>query len=929
MIWYKQESPYIAGLVYINPLIIFCIMEKQKSTFLRNATAWLTAAAFSCLAFAPAQAQRESKTINDSWKFLKGECETAAQPHFDDSAWTRVHLPHTWNTDAYTHKDYYRGTGWYRRPLTLPRHWQGKQIFLRLDAASKAATVYIDGREVGEHAGGYTAATFDITSFCTFGTPHILAIRVNNARQDIPPISGDFTFFGGIYRDVWLTAVSAQHFSLTNHGSDGIFISTPQVSAEQGTLLIRGEIKNDAPAKASLELEHTVYHPDGSVALTKKQHVKLGGGELYTFRTETPAIPSPKLWTPETPHLYQVESVLRDKKTRNVLDCSRHYTAFRWFSFDGSRGFSLNGKPYKLRGICRHQDQKPVGVALTDEMHRRDVKLMKEMGANFIRISHYPQDDALLEQCDKLGLLAWEEIPVIDIVPDTPGYAETCERNLREMIRQHYNHPSIIAWGYMNEILLVTQRRYKKAEELSPVLERTLALTRRLEKVLKEEDTTRVSTIAFHGNNIYNETGLGEITDIVGWNLYQGWYGGSLTGFERFLEEQHRKYPTHPMIVSEYGAGSDKRVHSLHPKAFDFSSEYQQKYLEHYLPVLEETPYLCGGTLWNFIDFSSALRDEATPRINNKGLVYADRTPKDVYYYYKAAWRKDIPVLHIASRDWSRRAGVQHGSQPVLLPVKVYTNLPEVELFIDGQSLGRRKAENYTVCFDVPFSRKEHFVSVKARCGRAMKAQENGTPGVPAVGADHTLEDGLRLLFTPTPAKLSEENLKGLELAVNVGSDSFFTSDESRLTWVPDRPYEPGGWGYIGGTEQNSRTQVMNTPDVPLFQNVRSGIEAYRFDVPPGVYEVELLFTDIFGQHATTAYQLGQGSGAENIENSFDIVINGKAVEENFSPCRETGYFQALRKRYPVINQEEKIEIHFAARNGKSFLNGIKLRKLY
>lgn len=894
-------------------------MRMKNPPHKRRVIRWMAATALSLFLFPSVQAQREMQTLNDSWKFLKGDCTAAADSAFDDAAWTSVHLPHTWNTDAYTEKDYYRGTGWYRRQLSIPERWRDKQIFLRLDAASKAANVYINGKEVGAHAGGYTACTFDVTPFVYSGAPNTVAIRVDNARQDIPPISGDFTFFGGIYRDVWLTAVPKQHFHLTNHGSDGIFISTPHVSAEKGTLLIRGEIKNDDARKASLELEHIVYNPDGSILQTHKQPIRLKVGELRTFRTEASAIPSPLLWTPETPHLYRVETILRDKKTRAVLDRTHHHTAFRWYSFDARQGFSLNGKPYKLRGICRHQDQKPIGVALTDEMHRRDMLLMKEMGANFIRISHYPQDDALLEMCDKLGMLAWEEIPIIDIVPDTPGYAENCERNLREMIRQHYNHPSVITWGYMNEILLVAQRRYKTEEELKPVLERTLALARRLEEVLKEEDSTRVSTIAFHGSNSYNEVGLGDITDIIGWNLYQGWYGGNLSGFERFLEGQHRKHPTHPMIVSEYGAGSDKRLHSLQPQAFDFSIEYQQKYLEHYLPVLEDTPYVCGGTHWNFIDFSSALRDESMPRINNKGLVYADRTPKDVYYYYKAAWRQDIPVLHIASRDWTHRAGVQQGSSPVMLPVKVYSNLPEVELFIDGKSVGRQQTKNYTATFSVPFSRKEHYISAKAESTRAESTNSPRT----------ILEDGLRLHFTPTPATPDAANLQNLELAVNVGSNCFFTSDESRLTWLPDQPYAPNSWGYIGGESKSSQTQVMNTPDGPLFQTLRSDIEGYRFDVPPGVYEIEFLFTDIFRQNAATVYQLGRDSAQESHENTFDIVINGNTVEECFSPARESDYFHALRKRYNITNLRDKIEIRFPVRNGKSFLNGIKLRKLY
>ncbi len=880
----------------------------KKETICRQRSChWIATTVLSLFTLFPAYAQRQSQTINDSWKFLREECPAAADSAFDDHSWTDIHLPHTWNTDAYTEKDYYRGTGWYRRTLRLPQEWQGKQLFLKLEAASKAATLYVNGREVGSHAGGYTACTFDLTEYLHTDAPNTLSVRVDNARQDVAPISADFTFFGGIYRDVWLTAVPKQHFHLTNLGSDGIFISTPQVSEEQGTVSVRGEVRNDDRKKASLEVMTRLYAPDGTLLQTRKKKIQLKAEETLAFEQELLPVSHPMLWTPETPHIYKVETTLLDAKSKQVLDHTEHPTAFRWYRFDGAQGFFLNGKPYKLRGICRHQDQKPIGVALTDEMHRRDFRLMKEMGANFIRISHYPQDEALLEMCDKLGMLAWEEIPVIDIVPDTPEYAENCERNLREMIRQHYNHPSIITWGYMNEILLVAQRKHK-GDALKPVLERTLALARRLENALKQEDPTRISAMAFHGSNSYNETGLSQITDIVGWNLYQGWYGGDVTGFEKFLAEQHRNYPAHPMIVSEYGAGSDRRLHTLAPRAFDFSIEYQQKYLEHYLPVLEETPYVCGGTHWNFIDFSSALRDESMPRINNKGLVYADRTPKDVYYYYKAAWRSDIPVLHIASRDWTRRSGVQQEGKPVMLPVKVYSNCPEVELFIDRTSVGKKKTENFTALFEVPFLRKEPFLSAHATY--------QGKP----------VTDGLRVGFTPIPDRLDKTNLNGLELAVNVGSHCFFTSDESHLTWVPDQPYTPDSWGHLGGKEAGTQTEIGLTTDGPLFQTLRNGLEGYRFDVPQGVYEVELLFTDIYHRNSSTAYLLGRERQQENRENAFRITINGKTVEDALSPCRTSGYFRALRKKYIVDNDTDHLEIKFHARSGNSFLNGIKIR---
>lgn len=866
---------------------------------------------FSILAPSSLYAQREIQTINDSWKFRKGEYTAALDSTFKDDEWEDIHLPHTWNTDAYTEKDYYRGMGWYRRQIILPQDWIGKQVFLKLDAASKATCIYINGKKVGEHTGGYTASTLNITPFLSFNSPNMLVIRVDNARMDIPPISGDFTFFGGIYRDAWLIAVPSQHFNLTNHGSDGIFITTPRVSEQQATLSIHGEIRNDAREKAVLELVHSIYHPDGTLLQTQKQFIQLKAGETRNFDSNISPILQPLLWTPETPYLYRVETTLFNCKTKSIVDQSNHHTGFRWFHFESNKGFYLNGKPYKLRGICRHQDQKPIGVALTDEMHRRDMKLMKEMGANFIRISHYPQDDAIIEMCDKLGMLAWEEIPVIDIVPDTPGYGDNCERSLREMIRQHYNHPSIIIWGYMNEILLVTQRKYKTENELKPVIERTLALANRLEQVLKEEDSTRISAMAFHGSNSYNETGLSEITDIIGWNLYQGWYGGDVTGFEKFLAEQHRNYPTHPMIVSEYGAGSDKRLHSLNPRAFDFSIEYQQKFLEHYLPILENTPYVCGGTHWNFIDFSSALRDESMPRINNKGLAYSDRTPKDVFYYYKAAWRKDIPVLHIASRDWIYRTGIQQGDSSVLLPVKIYTNLPEVELSIDGKSLGRQQVDNYTAIFKAPFSSKEPLLLVQGNY--------QGT----------TVQDGIKVHFTPIPTNLNSTGLKDLELAVNVGSQCFYTSDESRLTWLPDQPYTKGSWGYIGGKELSTQTEIRRTADGPLFQTLRNGIEGYRFDVPRGVYEVELLFTDIFLQNEGIAYQLGREGEQKSRENTFGISVNGKMLEEKLSPYKESGYCQAMRKKYIITNDTDHIDIRFHPASGTCFLNGIKLRNIH
>lgn len=504
----------------------------------------------------PVMAEREKRTINDGWKFYEGELgQEVVTVGYDDSQWERVNIPHTWNTEAYVVKNYYKGLAWYRKLFTVLPEWKDRQVFLHLEGASKEAKVYVNGKEVGHHIGGYTASTFDITPFIECGVANTLAIQVDNSSMDIVPISADFTFFGGIYRDVWLTATAKQHIHLTNMGSEGVFIHTPTVNEQEGTIAVRTEVKNDAATPANLDLRQDVYAPDGTLAQTFTKRLKLKARELLSVDMESKPVLQPLLWTSETPYLYKVVTSLVDRKTKNVLDSSEQYTGFRWYRFDADEGFFLNGKPYKLHGVCRHQDQKPIGPAMSDEMHRRDFMLMKEMGTNFIRISHYPQDKALLEMCDKMGMLAWEEIPTVDVVTESEVYANNCEWNLREMIRQHYNHPSVILWGYINGILLA---RGAKAASTEKVIE----LAKRLEAALKEEDPHRLSTMAFHGSDVYNECGLSEVADVVGWNIYQGWYGGSLPGFDKYMADQHKNHPTHPIIVSEYGAGSDRRLHS-------------------------------------------------------------------------------------------------------------------------------------------------------------------------------------------------------------------------------------------------------------------------------------------------------------------------------------------------------------------------------
>lgn len=833
------------------------------------------------------QAQREMKTINDNWEFRKSI----------DESWESVNLPHTFNIDAYQQRNYYQGKGFYRRTLVLPEIVAERRYYMKIDAASKAANIRVNGKEVGSHVGGYTACIVDITEYIR--KENLIEITVDNGRKDITPISADFIFWGGIYRDVWLISTPKQHFNMSNMGSDGIFISTPVVNEKRGVLKVKCEVTNDSHESSILEVRSAIYSPQGKLLQTIKQKQKLKSGETYIFENTSGAIESPDLWSPETPSLYLVKTTLVDPKSGKLLDEKNHKVGFRWFTFDGSKGFFLNGKSYKLRGLNRHQDQAPAGVALDDEAHRRDIFLMKELGCNFIRISHFPQDDAILEMCDELGLLAWEEIPIINIVPNTPGYDDNCEYNLREMIRQHYNHSSVITWGYMNEILL-TAPSIGKPEWLA-CKERTVNLAQRLEAVLKEEDPGRASVMAFNMTNLYNEIGL-NLVDVVGWNLYHGWYVDKLKDFNAWCEDQHRRYPDQPMIISEWGAGSDKRLHSTQGRAFDFSIEYQQTYIEHYLPFIENTEWISGCAYWNFIDFNVAARQESMPRVNNKGLAYNNRIWKDVAYYFKAMWRKDIPVIRIASRDWEMRTGEINKPQSI----KIYSNMPEVELFINGQSIGCQKIANCHTVFNVILPE-----GISVLMAQGIK---NGK----------TVQDAMTIQFKSLP-NIAE----GDELAINVGSNCYFTSDISNLTWLPDQPYTAGGWGYIGGKAHSTTSEIYNTLDGPIYQTWREGNWSYKIDAPIGEYEIELLIADVTKPAAQLANLLNKNKEEKHSgETRFHISICGKQVETNFSPIDGGKHRTAFKRRYIIRNEHDHIVISAGAVKGEPFLAGIKVRKL-
>ncbi len=867
--------------------------------------------------------QRSKESINESWRFIREDVSGAEQSIFNDSSWTKVNIPHTWNaTDAYTLKQYYRGVGWYRKDVYLTNKYATKQLFLNFEGAFVKAAIYVNGKLAGEHKGGFTAFTCDISTMVTIPGKNVIAVKVDNSGHlQLPPISGDYTMFGGLYRDAYLVSTERLHFDQMNYGSNGIFIETPQVNEKSATVKIKGTIRNESAENKNVCVLSKIIDESGKTiaAVTTTLHVRAGANG--NFQQVSGTIASPRLWSPESPYLYTVTTtLLSDDKKPVEYDEINNSLGFRWCSFHPDSGFRLNGKSLKLIGASRHQDYMGLGNALDNDLHRHDMEMLKKMGGNFVRISHYPQDPTIVEMCDKLGILVWEETPLGNTFYENAELKATCVSSLKEMIRQNFNHPSIIIWGYMNEIALGTVKMADKINQ-QEVIESTAQFARELDSIVHSEDHNRVSTMALNsgGRDLYQKSGISAIPNVIGWNNYAGWYTGSFDKFGSFMDKEHAEYPKIISLISEFGAGGDGRLHSLKPEQFDFSIEWQQLYHESYVDQIFSRPYIAGAAVWNLIDFGSGGRQESMPRINNKGLLYNNRIPKDVYSLYQA-WLLKTPVIHIASRDWTIRTGIQAsaGDTTVTQPIKIYSNLDNVELFANGTSLGTQKIVKGVSVWNAPFvDGKNLFIAKGLRDGAVY-------------------EDALRIDFEILPALLNRAKGKSFTLGVNVGSNCFFIDPINSTTWLPDQAYTRGSFGYVGGevfrsTEKRigHQSEVAQTRNVPLYQTFRYGLTDYKFDVADGEYEVELHFSDPGTTATKTIYDVSTSEEKGQEASEFNVSINGVPCLENFCPAAQYGVLSAIPKTFVVQSKDLRgITVSFEREAGYTFLNAIKIRRL-
>ena len=605
---------------------------------------------------------RSILNINEGWVFVKGMNEAPATLPENGE---HISLPHTWNAlDGQDGgNDYFRGTCCYARGLRKTELPEGEQYFLQLGGANSSATVYMNGKRLAHHDGGYSTWRVDITPYLR--NENCLVVLVDNsANETVYPQTADFTFYGGLYRGVDIVAVPRTHFELEHLGCPGIYV-TPVMEGANARVALQTYTVEAAEGDRVLWRILDGEGAEVAAAEGEKAELLLENAHLWDGRRD--------------PYLYTAEAVLL--RGEKELDRVSARFGCRSFRIDPEKGFILNGREYPLRGVSRHQDRWKLGNALLPEHHREDMDLICEVGANTVRLAHYQHDQYFYDLCDERGMVVWAEIPYISRhMPE--GNANT-HSQMKELITQCYNHPSICVWGLSNEITMDGAK--------DPDL---IQNHRFLNDLVHRMDATRPTVIA-----CISMCGMDEeyvhIPDLVSYNHYFGWYGGSLEEYGPWFDKFHEKYPNTPIGISEYGCEA-LNWHNSNPESGDYSEEYQAIYHESLIRQLFSRPYIWATHLWNMFDFGADARAEGGVNgQNHKGLITIDRSyKKDAFYAYKA-WLNPEPMVHLCGKRYIDRV-------EAVTRVTVYSNQPTVELFANGVSLGKKTAEDHFFYFDVP-----------------------------------------------------------------------------------------------------------------------------------------------------------------------------------------------------------------------------------
>ena len=630
--------------------------------------------------------------FNYKWAFTK---EGGEVPKTIGKTWNLVNLPHTWNNiDGQDGgNDYYRGTCYYAKEFSKLDLPEAAKYYIEFQGANASADVYINGNKLASHDGGYSTWRVNITE--ALRDDNLIIVAVDNGVNDrVYPQNADFTFYGGLYRDVKLIAVAESHFELDYYGGPGIAI-TPKINGSDADVSVEVWLTN---AKPTQELVIELKDDKGNIvnscrqkADVKKVDMKIENVHLWHGRKD------PYLYTAKA-KLVEGDEVLDEVSTR--FGC-------RSFEIDADKGFILNGESYPLRGVSRHQDRWGIGNALLLEHHKEDMDLICEMGATTIRLAHYQHDQYFYDLCDERGMVVWAEIPYISTHMST-GRENTISQ-MKELVIQNYNHPSIVVWGLSNEITMAG----KSSEDL---IENHNILNDMVHKM----DETRLTSIAVVSMCDIDDPYI-KIPDVVSYNHYFGWYGGDTSMNGPWLDNFHKEYPNIPIGMSEYGCEA-LNWHTSNPKQGDYTEEYQAYYHEELIKQLFTRPYIWATHVWNMFDFGADARGEGGENgQNHKGLITFDRKyKKDSFYAYKA-WLSDEPFVHICGKRYVDRVEEE-------TKITVYSNQQEVELFVNGKSLGKQKSPEHFFYFMVPNEGESVITAVAGECKDESFIRKVDTP---------------------------------------------------------------------------------------------------------------------------------------------------------------------------------------------------------
>ena len=640
---------------------------------------------------------RQSVELGAGWRFIKEDIAGSEQPGTDDGKWTKVTLPHSFNASEGEDGVYYRGPGWYRRSLEIARLVPGRRLFIQFDGAATSAQVFLNGKRIGEHKGGHAAFRFDITDALKVGA-NLLAVRVDNSLDKaITPIGGDFTVFGGLYRSVWLIETNDMHFDMLDYGGPGVYgrASVSQNNDGMRVVSVTARVANDGSSARTAPVSASIIDANGREVATGSRRVRVAGHSTGIASLDL-KLHNPRLWDGvRDPYLYRIVTRIgRDGDEVSVP------LGIRTIALKPARGFLLNGKSYPLRGAnLMHSARPGKGTAVTAAEIAEDFAILREMGSTGVRMTHFQHPQAAYDEADTLGLAAWTEIGVNGEVADTPEFRANAERQMRELIAQNYNHPSVVMWGIGNEV-------YADDPKVTAILAD-------INRVAKAADPSRPTVYAHCCQADDHPKAM--ITDGIGFNRYFGWYpdqsgktiGSWAAGF-------HAAHPERPFAVSEYGAGASILHQEDPPRTVDPGSgwhpeQYQALYHEKNWRELADKPYLFGMFVWVAFDLASAGRNEGDRRgINDKGLVTYDRkTRKDAYYWYQANW-SDKPMLHITSRRFTVR------SQPGV-EVKAYSNAGPATLFLNGVEVSTVEPVDHMLRWNVRLRPGPNLIEVRSK----------------------------------------------------------------------------------------------------------------------------------------------------------------------------------------------------------------------